>query len=220
MPPTPHAAQSESWYEPRTGDHRWRQSGDYAAYGDLATNPAPSYPPAGAGPIAPPPYGQTGNIPRQQGGGLAPRSGDGYPSSLHSVSAPPAYGSPTSGLPAPYNPPGRTVVARRQVTVAAPPADDEPEYRRAITYTSAWYAVPGVLYLAWALTLESSRRTFVLHNFTASLFWLFGAAVLSLLVATILSWAAREWRSLTVSFAATVIGAGIATVAHSLALGS
>jgi hypothetical protein len=216
MPPTPHAAQSESWYEPRTGDHRWRQSGDYAAYGDLATNPPPSYLQSGSGPAAPPPYGQTGNVPRP-GGALAPRSGDGYPGSVRSVSGPPAYASPTPGLPAAYNPPGRTAVARRQ-TVAAP-ADDEPEYRRAITYTTAWYAVPGLLYLAWSLTLESSRRTFVLHNFTASLFWLLGAAVLSLLVATILSWAAREWRSLTVSFAATVIGAGIATVAHSLALG-
>jgi hypothetical protein len=158
-------------------------------------------------------YGQTGAIARQRG-----PAGDGYPA-MRSVSAPPAYGSPTSGLPAPYNPPGRTALARRQTTVAAPP-DDEPEYRRAIMYTGAWYVVPGLLYLAWALTLESSRRTFVLHNFTASLLWLLGATVLSLLVATILSWAAREWRSLTVSFAATVIGAGIATVAHSLALGS
>jgi hypothetical protein len=219
MPPTPQSAQSESWYEPRTGDHRWRQSGDYAAYGDLAAAPNPYPQGGGPGPAVPPGYGQTGSIPRQ-GGGLVPRAGDGYPGSLPSVSAPPAYGSPTSGLPAPYNPPGRTVVARRQPVVVAPPADDEPEYRRAITYTIAWYAVPGVLYLAWALTLESSRRTFVLANFTASLFWLLGAAVLSLLVATILSWAAREWRSLTVSFAATVIGAGIATVAHSLALGS
>jgi hypothetical protein len=213
--PSPHNAQSESWYEPRTGDNRWRQSGEYTAYGDL---PAPTFNPYPQGnPAAPLTYGQTGNIPRQ--GGQLARAGDGYPASPvspRSVSAPPAYGA---GLPAPYHPPTRTALARRPATVAAPP-DDEPEYRRAITYTIAWYGVPGLLYLAWSLTLESSRRTFVLHNFTASLLWLLGAAVLSLLVATILSWAAREWRSLTVSFAATVIGAGIATVAHSLALGS
>jgi hypothetical protein len=52
----------------------------------------------------------------------------------------------------------------------------------------------------------------------SSLPWLFGAVAMSLAVATMLRWATVGWRTLTLSFAAAVIGAGVATIAHSLVL--
>ena len=51
----------------------------------------------------------------------------------------------------------------------------------------------------------------------ASLPWLATAVVLSMAVAALLRWAVVGWRALTLSFAAAIIGAGVVTVAHSLA---
>jgi hypothetical protein len=97
------------------------------------------------------------------------------------------------------------------------PYEEEPRYSRVLGYTSLWYAIPGLLYFVWTLTLAGYRRSVVMHSFTSSLPWLIGAVVLSELVAAILRWAVIGWRTLTISFAGAVIGAGVATIAHSLA---
>lgn len=95
---------------------------------------------------------------------------------------------------------------------------DDPAYGPVLGFTAGWYGAPGVLYLIWMLTLSGDRKGLVGHNFLAGLPWLIGAIVLSLAVAALLRWAVQGWRPLTISFAAAVIGAGVATIAHSLAL--
>ena len=98
------------------------------------------------------------------------------------------------------------------------PYGDEPAYGPVLGFTAGWYGIPAVLYLVWLLTLDSDRQGPVGRQFVASLPWLVGALVLSLAVAGLLRWATVGWRTLTLSFAATVIGAGVATIAHSLVL--
>ena len=44
------------------------------------------------------------------------------------------------------------------------------------------------------------------------------ALILSIAVAALLRWAMVGWRALTLSFAAAVIGAGVATIAHTFAV--
>ena len=98
------------------------------------------------------------------------------------------------------------------------PYGEEPAYGPVLGYTAGWYAIPGTLYLVWIITMGSDRRAFVGREFVSSLPWLFAAVVLSLAVAGLLRWAIVGWRAITISFAAAVIGAGVATIAHSLAL--
>jgi hypothetical protein len=95
---------------------------------------------------------------------------------------------------------------------------DEPAYGPVLGFTAGWYGIPALLYLVWLITLDSDRQGTVARNFLASLPWLFAAVVLSLVVAGLLRWAVVGWRTLTMSFAAAVIGAGVTTIAHSLAL--
>jgi hypothetical protein len=106
------------------------------------------------------------------------------------------------------------VESRRQRTSY----DDEPTYGPVLGFTAGWYAIPAVLYLIWLVTLDTDRQALIGRQFVASLPWLFGALVMSLAVAALLRWATVGWRTLTLSFAATVIGAGMATIVHSLAL--
>jgi hypothetical protein len=96
--------------------------------------------------------------------------------------------------------------------------DEEIRYGQVLFYAALWYAVPGFLYLLWTVTLSGYRRTMVLHNFGSGLPWLTAAIALSLVVAAILRWAVIGWRPVTISFAGAVIGAGVATIAHSLVL--
>jgi hypothetical protein len=93
---------------------------------------------------------------------------------------------------------------------------EEPTYGPVLGFTAGWYAIPAVLYLVWLVTMDSERQGLVGRQFVASLPWLVGAVVISLAVAALLRWATVGWRTLTVSFAAAVIGAGVATIAHSL----
>jgi hypothetical protein len=95
---------------------------------------------------------------------------------------------------------------------------DEPAYGPVLGFTAGWYAVPAALYLIWLITLDTDRRGLVGHEFVTSLPWLFGAVAMSLAVAGLLRWATVGWRTLTLSFAAAIIGAGVATIAHSLVL--
>ena len=93
---------------------------------------------------------------------------------------------------------------------------EEPEYGPVLGYTGAWYGLPAVLHLIWLVTLEGDRQALAGRSLVASLPWLAAALVISLVVAGLLRWMVLGWRSLTVSFAAAVIGAGVTTIAHSL----
>jgi hypothetical protein len=87
-----------------------------------------------------------------------------------------------------------------------------------LLFTGTWYGVPALLYVIWLVTLDGERQLVIGRGFVASLPWLIAAVVLSLAVAGLLRWAVVGWRTLTLSFAAAVIGAGVTTIAHSLAL--
>ena len=84
--------------------------------------------------------------------------------------------------------------------------------------TAIWFAAPCLLYITWIFTLGSSRSTTSSGQFIDSLPWVGAAFVLSLMVAGLLRWSIVGWRALTLSFAAAVIGSGVATIAHTLSV--
>jgi hypothetical protein len=92
----------------------------------------------------------------------------------------------------------------------------EPRYGAVFGLTAAWYALLAVIFLGWLVIAggQGSGARPVL----ASLPWVATAVLLSLAVAALLRWAVVGWRALTLSFAAAIIGAGVVTVAHSLAV--
>jgi hypothetical protein len=92
---------------------------------------------------------------------------------------------------------------------------DEPRYPALFGLTAAWYALLGLIYLGW-LALAGDQGSG--NQPLASLPWLATAIALSMAVAALLRWAVVGWRALTLSFAAAIIGAGVATIAHSLAV--
>jgi hypothetical protein len=122
----------------------------------------------------------------------------------------------------PEPPPRRRVGLTDEYRVVRPRSGDvfgeEPAYGPVLGLTAGWYGVPALFYLVWLVTLDSERQSFVGRSFLASLPWLFAAVVLSVAVAALLRWAVVGWRAMTLSFAAAVIGAGVTTIAHSLAL--
>jgi hypothetical protein len=123
------------------------------------------------------------------------------------------WNRPVSGARPRADPGEAEQQSRRQVSYG-----DEPAYTPVLVVTAGWYAIPALLYLIWLLTMESDQRGVVGRELVSSLPWLFGAVAMSLAVATLLRWATVGWRTLTLSFAAAVIGAGVATIAHSLVL--
>ena len=96
---------------------------------------------------------------------------------------------------------------------------DEPSYGTVLALTAGWYLLPGLVYLIWLITVGNDRPSSSGPDLGAGLPWLIASVVLSLAVAGLLRWAIVGWRALTLSFAAAVIGAGVATIAHSLAAG-
>ena len=165
--------------------------------------------------ISPPgsPVGQRPD-PRVTTGGLPALRGPSGPQAQVPVRA--GYGlqtgsSPTSASPSrrPAAPPG----SRRRAAPANYP--DDPRYGHLLGLTAGWYGATGAVYLLWLVTLGSGRAG---GGLAAGLPWLLVALALSLIIAGLLRWAIVGWRALTLSFAAAVIGAGVATIAHSLSL--
>jgi hypothetical protein len=134
----------------------------------------------------------------------------GSPVSGSPFSAFPISGSPVSGAP--------LAGAAAEVSGHRPHGeeDDDPSYGPVLGLTAGWYAIPAVFYLIWLLTLKGDRQGVVARQFVGHLGWLFAAIVLSLAIAGVLRWAPTGWRALTISFAATVIGAGAMTIMHSI----
>jgi len=93
--------------------------------------------------------------------------------------------------------------------------------------TAVWYVVPVALYVVWALLLGStpepncqdpagnpcgSPRAEALETLVDTVPRLATALALSLVIAIVMRWANTTWRAATIGFAASVVGAGIATV--------
>jgi hypothetical protein len=155
------------------------------------------------------PAGSSGNLPAVRGSaGLPARQGYGQP--VPSVRTVP--GNALERIPRRRLAPTAASYRRRRDDEFA----DEPSYGIVAALTTAWYALPSVVFLLWALTASGSRQGGVGHQLGTSLPWLAAALSLSLVVAGLLRWAIVGWRALTLSFAAAVIGAGVATIAHSL----
>jgi len=95
---------------------------------------------------------------------------------------------------------------------------EEPRYSALFGLTAAWYALPAVAYVIWLLVGGGGRLGTVAAQLASSLAWVVAALILSIAVAALLRWAMVGWRALTLSFAAAVIGAGVATIAHTFAV--
>ncbi|MGE5830761.1 MAG: hypothetical protein ACM30G_20690 [Micromonosporaceae bacterium] len=198
---------SDTWVpQQRTGDDRRRDSS--------AQPPVGLEPDAWYRPATPPPHDPPGNAhpePRHDRRGDLTEARTGAVRTSHAAATDPWPGriqtSQVERRPATREPTKRW------------PQDsfDDPAYGPVLGFTAAWYGAPGVLYLIWLLTLSGDRQGLVGRNFLAGLPWLAAAVVLSLAVAALLRWAVQGWRALTISFAAAVIGAGVATIAHTLA---
>ena len=106
--------------------------------------------------------------------------------------------------------------------------DEGPGLVSPLLTTLGWYVVPLTLYLGYILTLGntpaavcvsppcSGPRQTALTGLAQVLPWLAVALAISLGVALALRAFASGWRALTIGFASSVIGAGVATVVFSL----
>jgi hypothetical protein len=81
--------------------------------------------------------------------------------------------------------------------------------------TAAWYALPAVIYIGWVAFVGADSAG---EQLSKSVPWLLTALALSIAVAGLLRWALVGWRAVTLSFAAAIIGGGVTTIAHSLAV--
>ncbi len=103
--------------------------------------------------------------------------------------------------------------------------DDDRDYQAVLGWTAIWYGVPIVAYLIWTLTRSGAPKAIcvgvsectsarsdawsaILHNSLGVIF----ALLLSFGVAAAVRRVSLSWRALTLGFAASVIGAGIATL--------
>jgi hypothetical protein len=75
-----------------------------------------------------------------------------------------------------------------------------------------------LLSLIWLIAMDSDRRSTANRELLTNLPWVFTAVVLSVTIAWLMRWASIGWRTWTLTFAAAIIGAGVATIAHSFTL--
>ena len=92
-----------------------------------------------------------------------------------------------------------------------------PEYLKVLWFTAAWYGGAVVLYLLWLVIAGGDREALAGRQFVAALPWMFAAVLISGGLATALRRLTVGWGAIGVSFAAAVIGAGLATIIHSFA---
>jgi hypothetical protein len=92
-----------------------------------------------------------------------------------------------------------------------------PQYLKVLWFTAAWYAGALVLYLLWLVIAGGDRESIAGRQFVSALPWMFAAVLISGGLATALRRLTVGWGAIGVSFAAAVIGAGLATIIHSFA---
>jgi hypothetical protein len=108
---------------------------------------------------------------------------------------------------------------------------EERHYLATFGWTAAWYAVPVALFAAWSLTFPAdpgtacarptdnaclSPRAAALVTLLNGLPRVSVALGIALLVAGLIRLGSAAWRPVTVGFAASIIGAGVATVLYSV----
>jgi len=96
-------------------------------------------------------------------------------------------------------------------------AEANPGYLRVLWFTAAWYGASLVLYLLWLVIAGGDREALAGRQFIDGLPWMFAAVVISAGLAAGLRRVTFGWGAIGVSFAAAVIGAGLATIIHSFA---
>jgi hypothetical protein len=148
-------------------------------------------------------------------GGMAAVRGRGDPSSVRAGFG---LGVPRSRGPASTGGSRRAGRSRAGGPRPGEEFPDEPGYGSVLALTAGWYLVPVVLYVVWLITVGTDRPGATGRDVASGIPWLLAALVLSLIVGGLLRWAIVGWRGLTLSFAAAVIGAGVATIAHSLSV--
>jgi hypothetical protein len=148
--------------------------------------------------------------PPGEAGGPTPRASRTSQSRLDSLVRPIRRRSATSGDP---GQPGPRHSSAPTDTVERTAADAT--YGYVLGLTAAWYLVPLLLTTFWLIFLDTDRRTLAFRALLTNLPWEFAAFILSLGVAALLRLASISWRAWTLAFAAGIIGAGLATVAHS-----
>jgi hypothetical protein len=207
-------ADDPRWTEEPSSGTTWNGNGHATPAPDLW---ADSPPPPIYGAFGSPSVTSTGGIPALRGpSGQHQQVRSGY--GLTPPPVPPRLRERGSRLPRPPGEPAPRRAPAQPHTRARREEEypDEPGYGSVLTLTASWYLLPAVLYVVWLVTVGSDRSA--PKDIVGSVPWLVAAVLLSLAVAGLLRWAIVGWRALTLSFAAAVIGAGVATIAHSLSL--
>jgi hypothetical protein len=176
-------------------------------HGEASYGPA-SY---GQGGYAPAPIPVTHGQPGygQQRYADEPAVANGYPSTGSDQRSRPDLGARHRS--APEHPSGA-------IAQPPPPPPAPPRLGRVLGLTAVWYAIPTVAYLIWLVALSDDRPGSTgTRQLSGTLPWLLAAVVVSMGLCLVLRRLTVGWRSLGVSFAAAIIGGGLATIIHSFA---
>lgn len=109
--------------------------------------------------------------------------------------------------------------------------DDDRDYPIVLEWTLIWYAIPGLVYLAWAILSGGlpasicanpvngacpSPRSTALDAMWSDAPSILIAVLVSLIVAVAIRRASLSWRAINVGLAAGIVGAGLSTLAISI----
>lgn len=226
------AGREESrWDNTGREDSRWDNPGRDESDWDAAGSPGRRWdvpaPTDRAGWTSTQPGGAGWNTGRPDGAGS---SGAGWDAATGAI---PRQRTPHRPVGYPTAEPSAIGRVAGRVDDTEPDMDDaEPGYLRTFAWTVAWYVVPTALYLLWSLTLSGtgcvgavgaacqSPRAHMLSALVDHLPAMGVALAASLLFAAVIRRATGEWRAVSVGFAASVVGSGLATVVFSTLAGS
>jgi hypothetical protein len=228
------------------GSHDGLHESDNGTYGSspggygarAGAYPSGGYPIRGysTGYTAPPRYGVVSSTPTSSAGPYGATAFESAPAfepapAFRSApafgSAPPGGSAPVSGSAPISSAAAGSAMVRRPGLAALTPArrgggargrlGRVPEYLKVLWCTAAWYAGALVVYLLWLAIAGGDREAVAGRQFVDALPWVLAAALISGGLATALRRLTVGWGAIGVSFAAAVIGAGLATIIHSFA---
>jgi hypothetical protein len=115
--------------------------------------------------------------------------------------------------------PGSRLAAlrRRREAATSDTSDQFPAYPKVVGFIAGWYATPLMLYLVWLVIVAGDREAVAGRALVDGIPWILGASLVSAGLAAVLRRVTVGWGAIGVSFAAAVIGAGLATITHSFA---
>jgi hypothetical protein len=148
--------------------------------------------------------------------GLAPSSGAAFGSTR-------SFGTSTAlRTAAPLGQDSRRAAAASRVAASRRGGSGEDasggtSFGRVFGFTAIWYGAPLVLYLLWLVITSGDREAVAGRALVAAIPWMLAAVAVSAGLAVLLRRITVGWGTVGVSFAAAVIGAGLATIIHSFA---